>query len=373
MLRRLRTTMLFLVLLSLLLAACNLTAVPPTLTEEPTNVVFNATNTPQPTSTPQPTFTTPPTATTIPRATDKPVYRVSQGGFVPICGVVPNVAAANIRSGPGTNFPVLGVLPANNWLFPSRVNNNGWYQIVLPGTPVDGGWISGTVVVLQQPCVCGPNNCVQVNTPQPTFTPIQPTPTYTPPPNACILSVLSPNDNVNMYYQPSTASSIFGALAYGVQVEVAGRSSDGWYAFDIAAMQAPNVGIYRLRWVQSDAHITLNGAKCGTLKVIDLTAPQPYKDCTVTPINISSINVYAQHTYDAGIWGTLNAGSSLPVVGKTPPNWYSSANGWYAVQVNPGINPGMEMGRYGLRWLPIDANGQTAGDCTELPTVTLDP
>ena len=63
----------------------------------------------------------------------------------------------------------------------------------------------------------------------------------------------------------------------------------------------------------------------------------------------------------------------MPVVGQTPKNWFGAVDGWYAVQVNPGINPGMAVGRYALRWLPIDANTQTAGDCIGLPTVTLDP
>lgn len=353
------------------LTACNLSSSVPSPTASPTEFIKLATDTPQPTLTSTSTPTATATSTSIPPPSTTPVYRVAQGGIPPVCAVSPTVAGANIRSGPGTNFPVIGVLPAANWVRAVRQDASGWYQINLSFTPVDGGWISSTVTTLQPPCVCGPNNCVAVNTPPPTFTSIAPTPTWTPLPNTCALSVIAPTDLVPMYYQPTSNSSVFGQLGYGQFVYLVGRTADGWYGFEVAALQAPNVGIYRLRWIRSDARITLTGAPCGTLKIIDLTAPLPYQDCTVSPVNVSSVSVYSQHTFDAGVWGPLNAGSSLPVVGKTPPNTNGAPNGWYAVQVNPGITP--EVGKYALRWLPIDNTVQTSGTCDGMPIVTLDP
>src|SRR5262249_11123186 len=88
-----------------------------------------------------------------------------------ICSVVPSVTVANIRSGPGTNFPVIGTIFSGNWVMASRLTNSGWYQIVALGTVVNGGWISNTVVDLQQPCICTPDSCTQSGIVPPTAHP----------------------------------------------------------------------------------------------------------------------------------------------------------------------------------------------------------
>jgi|GEM_PF-1663819 len=351
-------------------AACNLSvggqAVTPTvgfvnsITPLPTLTAQPATNTPAPTNTllPQPTANSP------------PAYSVRQPAPGPICSVSPNVEAANIRSGPGVNFPVLGVLPANNWVLASRQESSGWYQISYAGTVVHAGWISNTVVNLAGLCSCGPNNCAPVNPPPPaTFTPL---PTATTPPNVCTISVLTPNDVVNIYYQPTLDAGVWDTLKAGGGMLVSGRTNDGWYALGPLNLQGPMLGINSLRWVRSDARITLSGAPCGTLKTIDISYPPP-SGCNASPMNISSIPVYPQHSFDLSPTGTLSEGSTALVVGQTPPNTNGSANGWYAI--DPGIAQAGNVGRYRLRWIPIDNNVQLNGNCgiNGLPTVTLDP
>ncbi len=352
------------------MTACNLSLGVPIPTLTPSVIQTIA---PFPTLKPVSTITPLPTQTVITQPTSNvpPPYTVNQSVPGPVCSVSPNVTAANIRSGPGISFPVIGVLPANNWLSAARQDGSGWYQIAYAGTVVNGGWISNTVVVLQQPCSCGPNSCTVVNPPPPaTFTPI-PTATYQPPPNQCTMTVLTPSDIVNVYSQPTSDASIWGTLSAGTYAAVAGRTNDGWYGFDPGVAQAANVGIYRLRWVRSDARITLTGAPCGTLPTIDVSYP-PAGDCLVSPVNVSSVTIYNQSGYDAGASGTLTAGSSLPVVGKTPANVNGADNGWYAV--DPGIAQAGTIGKYRLRWIPIDNTvAITGADCATLPTVTLDP
>jgi hypothetical protein len=331
-----------------------------TTTAFPTSTVRPATNTPAPTNTflPQPTVNVP------------PAYSVRQAVPGPVCSISPNVAAANIRSGPGVNFPVLGVLPANNWVLASRIEAGGWYQVSYAGTVVHAGWISNTVVNLAQPCSCGPNSCTVVNQPPPaTFTPI---PTVTTPPNVCTVSVLTPSDVVNIYYQPTQDSGVWDTLRAGGGMLVSGRTADGWYALGPLNLQGPMIGINAMRWVRTDARITLAGAPCGTLKTIDLAYPPP-SGCTVSPLNISSVPVYTQHSFDLPASGTLTDGSTAVVVGQTPANYYGAVNGWYAIE--PGIAQAGSVGRYRLRWIPIDNNVQINGDCgiAGLPTVTLDP
>lgn len=356
--------------LLLTLAACNLSAVPNnTPTPPPTEFIQQATSTPQPTSTPNPTTTPLPTSTSRPPAT--PVYNVFQSVPAPVCGLVPNVAAANIRSGPGTNYPVQGVLPSGNWIRPTRIDSGGWYQVSLPGSPVDGDWVSSTVVILQQPCVCGPNNCTSVTTPIPTFTPIGPTATYPPPADWCAMSVIGVSDVVSIYSQPSTSQGVWGNLTYGNYSNVVGRTNDGWYAIDPGVGQAPNVGIYRLRWVQTAARITLTGARCGTLPIINLSFNPTAGLCMVTPLNISNVPIYPQTTFDVGSVGTLGSGASAVVVGQTPINWYGSANGWYAIDPGAGASG---VGKYRLQWIPADNTVQLNGDCADISAnLTLDP
>jgi hypothetical protein len=263
----------------------------------------------------------------------------------------------------------LGVLPANNWVLASRIEPGGWYQISYAGTVVHGGWISSTVANLEQPCSCGPNNCSVVNQPPPvTFTP---QPTNTLPPENCYIMPLSAGDSVPVFYQPSVDSGMWDRLPSG-GVLVAGRTNDGWYGLGPLNGQAAAVGIYTLRWVRSDAKITLTGAACGMLKTIDVSYPPP-SGCSVSPLNISNIPIYSQHSFDIAAVGTLSSGSSALAVGQTPPNYYGAPNGWYAI--DPGIAQAGSVGKYRLRWIPIDNNVQLNGDCgiNGLPKVTLDP
>lgn len=359
-----------LVVLLLCLSACNLSAISSSPTPPPTAQVQLPTNAPVSTNTPAPTNTPiPPNTQAPPPAT--PVFNVNQRIPAPACGVTPNVNAANIRSGPGTTFPIIGVLPASHWVKAVRIDAGGWYQVNLPSTPVDGGWISNTVTVLQPPCVCGPNNCTSITTPIPTVPPIA-TNTAQPPSNICAMSMLNAGDNVPVFSQPTTSQSQWGTLSYGSYVGVVGRTSDGWYAFDPAVAQAPNVGIYRLRWVQTTAKITLTGASCGTLPIIDVGYTETSGQCFVTPANVSNVPIYPQTTYDVGAVGVLSAGATAVVVGQTPTNWYGSPTGWYAVDL--GTAQAGNVGRYRLRWIPADSTVQLNGDCSDISAnLTLDP
>jgi Bacterial SH3 domain len=357
-------------LLALVLSACTLSTAPRQPTEAPTQaIIIVPTNAPLATSTPQPTLTPLPTNTSIPVPTATPVYIVSHLGPGPVCSLTPTVAGANIRSGPGTNYPIIGVLPAANWVSAVRLDGSGWYQISFPGTPVEGGWMSNTVVALQQPCVCGPNNCVAVTTPYPTFTP-QPQPTATFPPDQCMLTLLTASDVVGAYTQPTLDQSPEFNLTPAHRLQVVGRTADGWYGVVRGNSQAALVGIYTLVWIRSDARITLTGAPCGQLKIIDLSYPPP-ASCTVSPANTSSIPVYMEYDFSVAPAGTLSGGVSASVVGKSAAGIGGVTNGWYAIE--PSIAQAGNVGKYRLRWVPIDNTVQTSGDCSALPTISLDP
>ncbi len=355
----------------LYLSACTLSTTPKQPTAAPTQqIIIFPTNQPPATNTPQPSLTPLPLNTAAPaRPTATPVYIVSRLVPGPVCSISPTVAGANVRSGPGTNFPIIGVVPAANWVSATRIDSNGWYQITSPGTPVEGGWMSNTVVALQQPCVCGPNNCVTVTTPYPTFTP-QPIATATFEPTICYLTLLNLGDSVPAYTQPTTDNSPELIIQTAQRFQVVGRTNDGWYGVIRGNGQAAYIGIYTLIWIRSDAKISLTGAPCGQLKVIDLSYPAP-TGCTLTPKDASSIPVYNQYDFSIAASGVLNAPVTANVVGKSPAGAGGVADGWYAIE--PTVVQAGNVGKYRLKWVPLDRLAEIGGDCTTVPTLSLEP
>lgn len=133
---------------------------------EPTDTA-TATDTPAPTDTPTPTATATdtPTITPTPTMTPTPAPQVRANGK--------NV---NVRRGPGTVFPVMGVLRDGETASVIARGPKGWLQIDLNGKT---GWIySGVVEVI------GPIDALamaeDIPTPPPTPTPVPPTATPAP-------------------------------------------------------------------------------------------------------------------------------------------------------------------------------------------------
>ncbi len=315
----------------LLPLACNLTTVDPTATPFPTSLptikVSTATPTATTTLSPTPTKTTAP-----PKATAKPVYNLSQPVPAAICSIVPSVEAANIRSGPGTNFPVIGVMLANNWVMASRLTGAGWYQIVALGTIVNGGWISSTVVDLQQPCICTPDSCTQSGIVPPTAAPsplprvgfIGLTATGVTP---CV--VTGGGDDVPIFSIPEGDPPVIATLI----------PHGGLPAFDYRALRyAINFTVGNQQfvgWVNAN-RVTTEG---------DCAALVPPTVCSVQPTVGRIIDIYAEPRRDSKIVDALNERYSVPFIQK-------NADGWF--NVNLGI--------VGSGWIAPD-EGKLVGPC----------
>ena len=135
----------------------------PTASAEPTSTPV-PTDTPLPTDTPPPTATPEPTATAAPTATDTPAAPY----------VVAN-KAANLRSGPGTNYPVVGSAAAGKQHeITGRSPDGAWLKICCINAAA--AWVARSVVT-----VGGDAASVKVaaNIPTP---PPSPTPKPTSPP-----------------------------------------------------------------------------------------------------------------------------------------------------------------------------------------------
>jgi hypothetical protein len=124
----------------------------------------------------------------IPAAVSTPVPRPPTSPPSPYVIVAANTL--NIRSGPGTVYPVIGQA-LKNQILEAVGRHNNWWQIRFPGTLNTFGWVSDAYVIAQNtnavPIVAAPpppTPVVQPTfTPQPTYTP---NPTYTPGPPAPI-------------------------------------------------------------------------------------------------------------------------------------------------------------------------------------------
>ncbi len=314
----------------LLPLACNLTTVDPTNTPSPSATVTVK----QTTATPTATATATATATKpapVPQVTAKPVYHLTQPLPAYVCSIVPSVDAANIRSGAGTNFPVIGVMLSGNWVMASRLTNSGWYQIVALGTIVNGGWISSTVVDLQQPCICTPDTCAQSGIVPPTAAP-SPLPRIgvvgLQPSGAAPCVITGGGDDVPVFIAPEGLPPQIAILVpHGGLPAFDFRS--GRYAVNFSTETQQLVG-----WINAN-RVTIEG---------DCAPLIPPTVCSVQPSVGRVINVYAEPKRDAKLIGAMNERDTYPFVQFSPDGWYSVnlgivGSGWIAPDEGKLVGP----------------------------------
>ncbi|HHB90046.1 MAG TPA: SH3 domain-containing protein [Anaerolineae bacterium] len=176
---------------------------------------------PTPTPLPTPTNTPPPTPTPAPvtghQATDTPAA-VAQAPTATATATPPPTAtptpkpmvvtdqAVNIRSGPGTNYPVIGSLAGGEQAEIVGQNPSGsWWQIRLPNEAL--GWVFAEIVTTLGDTL-GIPVAANIPTPPPTPTPAPP-PTPTTPPKPAVDFVVKsvrlwgPQENGGWFDGPS--------------------------------------------------------------------------------------------------------------------------------------------------------------------------
>ncbi len=128
-------------------------------------------------------------------------------------GTVVGTTALNVRSGPGTNFPVIGVARAGDQgQLVGRSANGRWWAVALPSAPGGIGWVSADFVLPTNaesvPVIASPP------TPVPTATPL-PRPTATPAP---VQPTATPSADINFTVDRSTINQgECTTLAWSVQ------------------------------------------------------------------------------------------------------------------------------------------------------------
>jgi len=149
-------------------------------------------------------------------------------GVPPFAQAIGNV---NIRSGPGTQFPVIGRVFAGQTVQVLSMSANGWYQIACQSGGMVTCWITGSSRYVRPvwsldpgpgPCPGWPPSC----------TPPTPPPPCSGWPSSCTppVSQVQALRVVNVRSGPGMGFSVVGQLAPWQVVQLTGVSADGyWY------------------------------------------------------------------------------------------------------------------------------------------------
>jgi hypothetical protein len=161
---------------------------------------------------------------------------------------------------PTTGAGVVGQLNADGTFTQvAGRTNDGWFAIPFPGA-VGVGLFAYRWVRADAPSLTVSGPCAGL----PVFNYQFPAP-----PGNCAAGAL-PGETVPIFNQPSESFGIWGSLTAGSTVQIIGPAAGGWFGVDPGVAQGGNVGIWRLRWVRTDAPLTFIG-NCDNLPVISYT------------------------------------------------------------------------------------------------------
>lgn len=209
-------------------------------------------------------------------------------------------ARANVRSGPGTSYAVIGKANRGDTFAILGTNNaKNWYQIAFAGE--QNGWIAGSIVTTSGPVESLP--MIEVAAPA--------TPTATA--TATVTEVIGNGitlrvnrDRVNLRNGPNTTAAIVGKAQNGEQFKVTGRNGAGdWYAIELA--DGSGAWIYEtLVTIQGDIATLSNVAPPTTTATIQPTTTVPSDevnsaDPTATPSVAEQVAETALSTLPRGI------------------------------------------------------------------------
>ncbi len=255
-----------------------------------------------------------PTEGSIPRFPRLPLKPPASGE-----PTVTSTVNLNVRSGPGMQFPILGVAPQDTTgevlgLSPDQY----WYAVKVP-VDVSGnetGWVSTNYVVLDNP------NNATIPTIQPPLLP--PDVNAPPPPAGAPAATMLETTTVRS--GPGLEYPVYGVSPTGARAEINGVSEDGeWWVIKLPTTTSPD----GQGWVYAAYVRVENAGNVPTIK-----SPQPPKQITpAVPgtgapavITIEPINVRSGPGNAFPSYGTVPIGSIMAVVGVSPDGEYWVVN-----------------------------------------------
>jgi photosystem II stability/assembly factor-like uncharacterized protein len=158
-----------------------------------------------------------------------------------------------------------------------------------------------------------------ITTAAPFEAPIEEVPTNTPSvprlttDEACYMI---PNTEIIAYQRPSLEADVFDVIPDGIEFIVEGRTEDGWVGFDPGIPQAPNVGLFRHRWVPESSDFRLEGA-CEDIPLVE----GPPAGVCFAMVTVEA-PVYAEPDTSSGIVATLGNEDYVAVRRLTADQWF---------------------------------------------------
>ncbi len=171
-----------------------------------------------------------------------------------------------------------------------------------------------------------------------------PTPVTETPGSTCELVA---NSDITTYYRPSFDADVFSSMEEGESVLLEGRTADGWLGFNPGVPQAPNLGPFRLRWINENEDFTLQG-ECDDLT--EFWGP-PAGVCF--SMQWVEANVYEGPDTSSEVIATLSQGDFAEVLERI-------ADDWAKVDLSVG-NTGLD----GIGWIEGDTF-ELNGPCDDI-------
>jgi uncharacterized protein YraI len=264
----------------------------------------------------------------------------------PGTATVTTITYVNVRSGPGTQYPIYFVAaPGAAGQAVGITENRSWYAVRLP-TTVSGsglGWVSAAYVIAANteglPILVAP-----------------PLPPYVVIPPADATGPKATNfEPLNVRTGPGTQYPSYGVAPVGSSAPVLGISEDSiWYVVSISTQVAPD----GIGWVDKD-YVVLSNPSGTEIPVIPNpdelppVSPPPPSEGAPTVTSTDAINVRSGPDNQCASYGVAEIGASAVAFGI-------SADGmWYAVQISTEYAPD------GVGW--VNANYLIKSNTENLP------
>ena len=156
----------------------------------------------------------------------------------------------------------------------------------------------------------------------------------------------------------SSTVEIFGKMPAGTRVTVEGRTANGWLGFEPGVAQAANVGVFRLRWLDSRDPVRLEG-DCSA--VPEVVGPVP-GICYTMPME--ETRVYASANTASTVLATMNWGDYAAVLGQTPDYDGDGRPDWAKIDLSVG-----SVGLDHQGWVEASTLNLNGDVCPYLPEV----
>jgi uncharacterized protein YraI len=229
---------------------------------------------------------------------------------------VPTASATtyvNVRTGPGMNYPILGVAPPGATAEVVGVSpDSAWYVVKISTTvsATGQGWVSAGYIML--------TDYIGVAIPVIPAPPLPPQ--VIPPPVEEGIPAATALEPLNIRTGPSTSYLSYGVAPMGSSAPVVGRSEDGqWLVMTISTAYSPT----GTGWANAP-YILLTGTTLEELPVVPapdlnselpLITPPAIPEGSIVVTTTESVSVHEGPANDSTIYGKVAAGTALAAVG----------------------------------------------------------